>query len=231
MNMGIVGEFVRWFQLWTDRRVLVAAISIDILLILLFVASRIDAFGLCETETCRLYSVEYDYSISSIFLFLKFAATSVLLFAAAKRHGRRSLASLAAVLIIILLDDALRIHEIGGRLLVKAYEEEVTLGLRMQDYGELISWALMGVVVMLIIVAEFRRTEGPERAALWRYCYVLMILVVTAIGIDMVHSMAAQTLPLSRIPIVGLIGLAEDGGELLIGSVLVSMAFRDYSEE
>ncbi|NDU99590.1 hypothetical protein [Pseudoroseicyclus tamaricis] len=162
----------------------------------------------------NLMRLNNDFGVPECFNFLKWSI-ALLAFGLAWLPGRR-LASLCLLLItaLIFADDIGQIHEAVGARLAAAVEGPGPLGLRIEDVGELVYWALQGLVVLALLVAAYRAGDGVERAFVLAFGLAIGGMIVAGAGFDMLHSAVDRPLWLHRV-----IAVAEDGGEMVFISL------------
>jgi len=156
------------------------------------------------------YRINEDRSLAEFLNYVQGTACCALLFLAYIRTGARIYLGWAIVLAVVVLDDALLLHErIGGQLTAMGPMAALP-GLRVQDTGELIVWAAAGVLVLVTLAWAFKRNadEDVARGALFGATFAL--LVFFAVLLDMLHvAIGASRLWDAMLAVV------EDGGEML----------------
>jgi hypothetical protein len=124
----------------------------------------------------------------------------------------------AAVLLLALVDDSMRVHETAGRWLAERWHlTEGVLGLSAQDVGELAVWGLLGVVPLLVAVVLHRRSDPRTRRAGTAVAAVVGLYAFCGIVMDQVHQLGASG------PYAQLLTVVEDGGELIALSLAVAL--------
>ena len=119
--------------------------------------------------------------------------------------------ALAILFALVLADDMLEIHEEGGKYFARALELRPALGLRAVDFGELITWAILGaLMVPLILVGLLRSKRTDVENGL-----VLLVpfgaLVFFGMFVDQVYHILRHAFFGADI----LLGMLEDGGEMI----------------
>jgi hypothetical protein len=168
----------------------------------------------------RLLSIEADNGYPELFQYLKFFWLALLMALLAWRTRAFGCLSWSALFLYLLLDDLLRLHEDGGAALAEAWELPALLGLRPKDLGEL---AVTGgaALVLLPAIALAWRSGGPVlRNLLRRLAWLLALLVLVGVGLDLLAS-AWHPTGWARL----LLGLLEDGGEMVVASLMLAVAF------
>lgn len=121
-----------------------------------------------------------------------------------KRHSIMALAW-CCVFLFVLIDDAFQYHETVGAWLATTFHFPSLGGMRPVDLGELMAWAMAGLVVGPMLAMAFLRCSGNERGMGLVLMACFGALVVFAVGLDMLH-VAVQS---------EILMVAEDGGEMI----------------
>lgn len=152
-------------------------------------------------------SLETEFGIASIFGFTMLGTSAFLLLTAWRRFASAPAALWAAVLVYLAMDDAWTIHESLGSFFANRYGLEGILGLRAQDVGELMAYAMIGVITLAALVITERRAADPLPSTITRLMLALVgLLVFFAVVVDLVGGFLMPDL----------IGISvEDGGELV----------------
>jgi hypothetical protein len=124
----------------------------------------------------------------------------------------------ALVFVYILFDDMLQLHEIWGRELAIALDYPEVIGLRPDDLGELTIYAIVIAILGPLVVAAYYWGHREFRRFNRHLVALLLVLTFFGVVLDMVHIMTTQP-TLHR-----LVGLLEDGGELVVMSFIVVFA-------
>lgn len=150
-----------------------------------------------------------------------FAAAVVLLMLTMQRRGGYVYLGWALLFLVMVVDDLGRVHETGSRLLRAAYHLPALPGLRPDDTGELITWAALGVVPMVVLIVLHRRATQADRADSWGFAALFALLLVFAIGVDMLHivirPLGGPNLALAMVTI-------ETFGEIMASSLIFGYA-------
>ena len=119
----------------------------------------------------------------------------------------------------LLVDDAFRVHEQAGSMVVRHLALTPRIGLHAQDLGELAVFALIGASSLLLIGLAYLRGSAAFRSIARRIGALLVLFAFFAGGVDMVHS------TVDRIPLLNtLLTVLEDGGELVVLSAICAYA-------
>jgi hypothetical protein len=178
--------------------------------------------GLFNLWTPRGYPEIYQY-IKFIWIIILIVRFSY------KTHSYHFIAWII-IFTFFLLDDSLEIHEAAGGVIAQKLSFSPPFSLRLQDFGELFFVALMGILLFLILMWAYRR--GSKRFRKISQDFVLLILILVFFGVffDLVQAGVDLGARLNY-----LLGIVEDGGEMLAVSLIVWYSFilniRDYDSE
>jgi hypothetical protein len=127
--------------------------------------------------------------------------------------------ALGLLFVFILLDDSLQYHESVGRMLVAGLHLPAAPGLRRQDTGELLAWAIAGAVLLpLLAYAHWRSPPVVQRHSIALLLFFIL-LVICAVILDMLHMLLSAT------SLSGEIVFLEDGGEMVAMAGACAFAF------
>lgn len=151
-----------------------------------------------------------DGSLPERFEYLLTAAAALaMLFTWARAHQRPYL-TLAALLGWLTADNALQLHERGGRAIQPLLEQGGLNADISKPLSELVFFILFGVILLIAISAAFRSAEGRHRD---RPLVMVALIVVTAgfgVALDLFDGLFLDSLSAA-----GQIGMfVEDAGEL-----------------
>jgi len=137
------------------------------------------------------------------------------------------LISWITLFLFLFLDDAFSLHERIGGQIKEGLGLERALGLRSQDYGELLFMGVARVVIFGGIILSYIK-GSPKFKKFSADMIVLFIgLVFFGVFFDMVHSLARHVQWLNII-----LGTIEDGGEMIIVSMMTWYAIiqKNYNQ-
>ena len=162
-----------------------------------------------------------DESYAEMFQYLKYIAFIVMTIYLISIEKSYAYISWVLLFLFFLLDDSLSLHELAGELLAEKYNFEPKFGLRAVDFGELGFVAVMGSIILFTMGIAYFRGGDSFKKRTHRLLFLLAFLVLFGVGFDMLHEMLGENL------IVGfVIGLIEDGGEMLIVTLMVCYIYQ-----
>lgn len=210
---------------WTFRTVLIWFVALDIVFITLHSAAfELRALSVID-KVPALLKITEDGALPEIYNYIKWSIIVVALLWSALRDRWVAPLAWAAVFTMILMDDALQFHEVLGNQF--ATDMALPSGdlLYGSDLGEIIVFASMGLVAVILNVMLFARGGVASRQMSIAYCLVLAGLATFGLGVDALHQIAshfAQGHPAVTLlaPIAALI---EDGGEMLVASAATAL--------
>lgn len=171
------------------------------------------------------FDLGVDRSYGEFLLYIKFGWIAVLGFVLARRRGAPIFAVLGVISLVVLLEDALIVHERVGRLLdpvvLRALPELSGLGILSVQIGELLWLGALAVAIGAAFFVCFRRASAADRRDALSIAVFFALVGFFAIGVDTVHSL----FPFGSTGDV-VLTLIEDGGEIvaLTPAVAVTLA-------
>jgi hypothetical protein len=183
-------------------------ISVDVLFI---------ALHLIHLQTSLLpsnrWSIARDHGFGEIFQYLKYAGICLVLWQLFFQTRLRVMLGWLAVFVFLLLDDGARFHEHFGLAFAAATHLPDMGSVRARDIGELVFALLAGLTVLPLVVFGWLRGTQLARAISVDLALLLVALTGCGVGADLVHRMLSLT------SLDVLVGLVEDGGEMLVLSL------------
>ena len=193
------------------RAVLLPLLGIDLALIAAHVAT--------SAVPGDPWSVESDRGIAESFQYLKWMLLGLAFAAAA--WNQRAVGYLAWSLLFacLLVDDRYQLHERAGGYFAARVELPWLRYLRPQDVGELLGTAAVATSLLVPIAAAWRWGNAALRRTTYDMLVLLALLAVFGVVIDALHSAVLHLPTLSA-----LLGTLEDGGEMMVASLMVAYA-------
>jgi hypothetical protein len=187
-------------------RLLIAA---DVAFVALHVFARLA--GPAGASPLLLLGTEGGYA--EMLQYLKYYWIALMLAMLCWRRREAVYAAWGVLYVYLLCDDALGIHETAGRYIAAAFHYGPALGLRAQDFGELLVSASAGCVLLGLILVCYERASSEARSASRDLVLLLGVLVFFGVFADMAHVMAQNRYLREGFAIM------EDGGELVAASL------------
>jgi len=165
------------------------------------------------------FSLETDGGYAEIFQYLKeYWIALILGFLALRKHSATYL-GWSLLFFYLLLDDSLQLHENLGYRLSRKLNFLPSFNLRAEDFGELLVSGFVGLFFLIFIATAYRYSDRLSREISRSLIKMFFALAVFGIVVDMMH-VAINSPTLDPILI-----LLEDGGELIVMSVIASFVF------
>ena len=175
-----------------------------------------------------LLSVSKDGGYAEYFQYAKLATIVVLLYLVARVKRSALIGGWGIIFFILLADDALKIHERGGARLADWFSFSAMYNLRAVDYGELMVFALWGLIAIAILTVTSRIDRSPTAREVSKGLFLLLLGLACFGGLfDMLHIAAANTWELSATG-NNLFDAVEDGGEMVVVSLVLGFVYRIY---
>lgn len=196
------------------------------LFLLLLLSTDIVFIGLhiMHTHTGYLWnpnlSLEMDRGYAEVFQYIKeYWIALIFLYLAIKK---RNLLYLTWSLLFgyLLLDDSFEIHERLGEKVSAYFNFPPLLGLDGSDFGELTVSAFFGSIFFISMGVTYYLSECNVKTTCRRLLLLLLALVLFGVVIDTLHGMVDESHVWDSI-----LAVVEDGGEMLVMSVIAWFAF------
>jgi hypothetical protein len=207
------------------RTMLVRLLLVDLTLILLNIVAVFAFKAHLIAEVPELLKVTHDLSLPEDFNYLKWALIATALFWMAYRDRWLTPFLWGIIFVMILLDDAFQIHEMLGHDVSLEANLPSTSLLIADDLGELLVFAFMGLVALGIAVTSFAQKGAFSRTMTIRYVLIVIGLGFFGVGIDAFHQMVVHLVTDTALETIlpQMMGLVEDGGEMLVGSLALAL--------
>jgi hypothetical protein len=192
--------------------VLPALLAVDAAFVALHASYDPAAAGLLADPSVRLGR---DGTYPEMFGYGQLAAAAALMLACYRRRGERVYLTWAVVLLAVVADDALTIHERAGAAIAPTLPVVVS-DLPYHD-GEFVALASIGALLVALVLLVHRASGPQARAESRRLLALLAMLGMFAFVVDRLHT----DLTGSAAEIAGMI---EDGGELAVMSAILAYA-------
>ncbi len=194
-----------------DRQWLSLLLAADIAFMALHFYRKVHGAG------SGLLDISQDGGYAEMFQYLKEFWIALLLARAAVLRRDRWLWLWSMVFAYVLLDDAMEIHERAGNWLAAHGVVGAGLGAKAKDLGQLLFFVGAAGICASAVVALRRFLPAPPMQVHNALLLLFAGLVFFGVAVDLLHSIVA------RLGVRGL-GVIEDGGEMLVMSLLAAYA-------
>lgn len=170
------------------------------------------------------FSIAQDRGYAEIFQYCKTAFLAFSLGFLAIYRKSLSYVSWSILFFFTLLDDSLEIHEGLGQAIQNTIDFSFIPLLRTRDVGELIVYAGVGSLLLGMLTLSYRKEQdaGIKQISV-RLFLLLLGFAFCGVVVDIIHFVfEALSAPQS---ILRLLTIVEDGGEMIIMSVIAWFVF------
>ncbi|WJL94747.1 hypothetical protein QSU92_12310 [Microbacterium sp. ET2] len=214
---GSLGSLWRWFI--HDQRavqvMIVLVIGIDLLLGLTHVVI------MTFFDAPNVWRIDMDWSFAEAYQYMKYFWVAALLVWYARATRGWAILAWVPLIVFFLLDDAMLLHEQAG-LWFAAQPWAFDVGpLSAQTVGELGFVAVIGAVLVIPIVGLYAMSRARMRWIFRLLAAIVVAFLLFAVVVDAGHSLVQNIRILDRS-----FGFIEDGGEMILLSLLVLVVFR-----
>lgn len=199
----------------SDYQILILVIIVDIVFITLSSVHHLNVFN--SVSNNYLFDIEADMSYSEVYQYIKeFWIVLILGWLSYKKNSYTFL-NWAILFMIILLDDALSIHEIVGENFALDFGIEY-----IPDYifGELIYFIILFSLFIISALISYFRDQIYEKRISESLIILLGLLAFFGVIVDTFRSIVMDS------NIGWIFGLIEDGGELIMMSILFWFLYK-----
>lgn len=169
-----------------------------------------------------LFSVEKDFGYAEIYQYVKEYWIVILLFLTAIQRNHIIYFAWSLLFMYLLLDDSLQIHENFGDYLAEYFNFQPMFYLEGEDFGELGVSMISGLLLFTFIGISYLSSDQMAKQVS-KYLFILVMSVAFfGVVVDMLH----VAIPWGK----AIFGLIEDGGEMLIMSIIVWYVFSLKTE-
>lgn len=164
-------------------------------------------------------SLEFDHGYSEIFQYIKEYWIALILVFVAVRTTSVLCLSWAGLFFYMLLDDAGEIRARFANFVSLQYNLPTLLGVRPIDLVELLISVVVGVSFLVLIAVSYRFSGAFSRSLSKQLTILLLTLAMFGVIADTLHSILIHT------SFNQLLVVIEDGGEMLVMSLITCYAF------
>ncbi len=165
-------------------------------------------------------SVNTDGGLPEMTNYAKTAATAALLYLCSRRHAQPIYLAGAVAFLIIVVDDALMIHETTGGYLAARFDLPSAGGLRPQDLGELGVYATWALVIGALGIYGIAASSAVHIRAAMLFAGVIGFIAFFSVVVDMAEIAIYWQFRRAAL----MIGVIEDGGEMIGMTIALILA-------
>lgn len=207
--------------IWDDRPTMWTGLALILLVVVLVLAYAIarhfeDASATALTIGNAI-ALGRDGSLAEIVGYGFSFLAAVMFFLVGIERQSRAAMFLFLLMAFVWLDDAAQYHERSGTWLSGTLSLPAVGGLRSQDLGELLAWALAGIALLGVLVFALMKRRPGDLGMLTLFFLCFALLVVCGVAFDMLHVLAPFDLGSE-------IGVIEDGGEMIALALIAVIA-------
>lgn len=217
---------MRYLQPSEVKRLFLLLVLSDLALLLVHLLHKLTVYYLKSNELFLynpLFAIETDLGLAESFQYVKEFWIFLMLCALARRHSQPSYLGWCSLFFYILIDDAGQIHEHLGRLISSYFHFQSLLGMGADDMGQLCVYLLVGLLFSFLLLPALLQGDKNFRNFSMQLGMIFTALIFCGAGIDAIN-IAGQPLWVR-----GLATLLEEGGEMMVMSVVVAYLFRSLS--
>jgi hypothetical protein len=167
-----------------------------------------------------IFSLNSNAGFAQAFNSAQTLALIALLLALAQRTREMLYLALAAVFVLVLLDDALALNQVLGAPLAGLLGLVDRPRLLAQSMAEMLVYAALGLPVLTLLCSGWRRAGPLHRRAGAGFLLLLGLLTFFATVMDLVHLAFIKSFRGSRL----ILEVAEEGGEMVTISAALLLA-------
>ncbi len=193
---------------------LVLLLGVDLLLIAADVLVHV-----VRRRQVPVWQVSWDGGYGEFLQYVKYVWVIALLVGVAALRRAWSVLIWVPLFAYLLVDDRYQLHERLGAHLAQVWGLPDTLGLRAVDLGELLVMAAVSLAGVLLLLVGMVASTSATRRALVDVLLLLGVMAFFAVVVDMAHILFLTS------PAEPLVGVLEDGGEMLALTLVVAYLY------
>lgn len=167
------------------------------------------------------YRLDTDRGLAEVFQYIKFLWLLACLAFAYLQTRRVVFLGWILIFALLLLDDVSQLHETAGLRIAEALGFVGAFGLRPEDFGEIVVAATIGTLAVALVLITARAGEHAAHHLSADMLVLLCALAFFGVFVDAAHTVAYFEAP----RLVVALTVIEDGGEMLVVSLLTAYAF------
>lgn len=208
------------------KRILLFLLALDLCFFVFHVIIELPLYTnvspLVDITQRQFFLLTVDHSLPEWYQYIKFGVILWLLNRILIRTEETGFVAWWFIYLLLLFDDALKIHETIGRFVASLLTFVAPFNLRLQDVGELLASLALGMFVIYALVWAFLRSGQSFRKSAIDLAMLVAALALFGVGVDLLGPLSES--PRYRVSI----GTLEDVGEMVVVSVMVWYVYRLY---
>lgn len=170
------------------------------------------------------FSIENESGYAEYYQHIKELAVALIAFALMIKSADLLYLCWTWLFTYLFIDDSFELHETLGLRLSRKLNFTSAYGLRAQDFGELLVSITAGLSFAVLLAISYR--HGKKRARHESKVLLAMLLALAVFGVlvDMVHIEVVSN------PWNYRLGIIEDGGEMLVVSIMLWYVLTNFQE-
>lgn len=211
--------------MWFHRKMLSGFLAADILFFVIHSALGFATLKGLVQSWPDFFNIGRDWSGGEILNYIKWVLI-VFALTAVYRKGRQPVfLGLAGFFFVCLLDDSLQIHERGAEWLIFNHDIYRFFGSGQAMAGELITWTMLGVPALASLGIGWGASTTEDRQQIFPALLLFAGVAFCAIGLDVLHTVLDD-----RSLEAGVLGILEDGGEMVFLTFLLAFVWQIFSQ-
>jgi len=176
-----------------------------------------------------MLNLEQDLSIPEFFQYNKFLWSAFICLLLSFRRNYVLFFLISFDFIILLVDDAMSLHEKIGKVLSKQFHVVPIAGLRLQDYGEVVFSMVTAYFVFLLLTVAYIFSNKQVRSQILNIGLLVIVLGFFGVVIDTLHVIVSANGQSNAVGFA--LAVIEDGGEMIVATIMLSYVFKIYEYE
>jgi len=207
------------------KQLLILLLSADTLYIILHIINRIAVLkGIWPVFARDTFNISFDLGLGESFQYAKELWCGLLFGWLVVSKGKKAYIGWSLLFFYFLLDDMLSFHEnmsvIVSNWLGLSAPQLLIANLRVKDLGELGYSATVGLVFLLLLGIAYLRSNPNRKRIFHTIVIYLAVFLFFGVGLDIIDRFVVDSQFIK-----GAFTLAEDGGEMLALSFIVSYLY------
>lgn len=221
----MLNDMAELFRRMLQTRLFRILVCIDITLIALYLLSYLLVNRGILTEIPDAFQLARERSVPEYLSYAKWAFSALALAWCCAKTRQIHFGALALIFAIVAADDALMFHETYGWVVAEKLNIPFAFAMDPKEIGESIVFCLLGALALLLLAVAFVTGDSAGKVLVCAILLTILGLGVTGVLFDAFHHMSAEVgTPRFRRLLVLFFTVIEDGGETILGSVILGLS-------